>query len=316
MFDRLTVTVQRVRFRAEEPLTLPAYKGSTFRGALGHAFRNVSCALRRQQCGTCMLRQRCAYSVCFETPVPEETEVMRKYTNAPHPFVLEPPLEDRREYEPGEELDVNLLLVGKAQEHLPHFIYAFDEMAKTGLGRERRRLSLREMDTPENGAWRKLYDGGKEELLGTPEPFDTGWINARAEKLRGHPVRIHFESPVRVKYEGRIVRTPEMTALLPNLLRRLSLLQYFFCESGFEEAVKPVLEAGETVEITDSDIQWVDWTRYSARQKKTMGLGGFTGRADYAPLPEPLLEPLCWGELLHIGKASAFGLGKYRMEVM
>ena len=29
----------------------------------------------------------------------------------------------------------------------------------------------------------------------------------------------------------------------------------------------------------------------------------------------PLLPALLWGELLHVGKASAFGLGKYRLEV-
>lgn len=314
MYERLNTAIQRVRFRVEEPLTLPEYKGSTFRGALGHALRSVACALRRENCGTCMLRERCAYSLCFETPVPRDADIMRKYPNAPHPFVLEPPLEDRREYEPGERLDLGLLLVGQAQEHLAHFIYAFDEMAKNGLGRDRRKLALLGVDTAGGPSHRTLYDGAEERLLGTPKAVGPEEVAGRVEALQGQPLKIHFESPVRIVFEGRMSKSAELPALVPNMLRRLSLLHYFFCEGGFEEDVQPLLDAAKSVVTRNADIAWKDWTRYSARQRRTMELGGFVGWAEYEPVPGELLEPLCWGELLHIGKASAFGLGKYRIE--
>ncbi len=40
----------------EEDIQLPTYKGSTFRGGFGVAFRRVVCALRRQDCSDCILR--------------------------------------------------------------------------------------------------------------------------------------------------------------------------------------------------------------------------------------------------------------------
>ncbi len=296
---------------------LPEYKGSTFRGALGHAFRQVACALRRQTCDGCLLRERCAYSVCFETPVPKSSEIMRKYPRAPHPFILEPPLEDRCKYEPGEELAVGLVLVGTAQDHLPHFIYAFDEMAKGGLGRNRGKTKLLGVETEtRDGEIRTLYDGQNERLSETPVPLTLQDVRARAEDLRNCPVRLTFETPMRLMVEGRLSMSPELSALLPSLLRRLSLLEYFFCKGTFVRDIDCLLAAGSAVKLLRSEVTWKDWTRYSSRQKTTMEFGGFMGWAEYDSMPEEILDALAWGERLHLGKASAFGLGKYRMERM
>jgi hypothetical protein len=46
---------------------LPEYKGSTFRGAFGHALKRVVCALRREDCADCLLRDKCVYAFVFET---------------------------------------------------------------------------------------------------------------------------------------------------------------------------------------------------------------------------------------------------------
>ncbi len=91
--------IARYRFiiKALGPLHLPPYKGSTFRGGFGHAFKKVVCVNRSQDCGSCLLKERCVYSYVFETPPPPDTTRMRKYPYAPHPFVLTPPLEDRTE---------------------------------------------------------------------------------------------------------------------------------------------------------------------------------------------------------------------------
>ena len=314
MFENLNATVQRVRFRAVEPLTLPEYKGSTFRGALGHAFRQVACALRRQECDGCMLRERCAYSVCFETPVPAATTVMRKYTKAPHPFVLEPPPDTRRDFEPGEELVATLILVGRAQEHLAHFIYAFDEMARNGLGIQRRKAELLGLDAAwPPGNTQPIYNAAEERLLGTPKPVQCEDIQSRVRELHGKPLRLTFETPVRINLDGRLSKSAEMAALLPSLLRRLSLLNYFHCGASFETDVRPLLDSGRDVKNLRSKIFWKDWTRYSTRQETLMEFGGFIGWAEYPPLPDELLQALAWGEILHLGKASAFGLGKYNI---
>ena len=68
---------------AQEPLILPSYKGSTLRGGFGNAFRRVVCALKKNDCSECILKEKCVYSYVFETPPPSDTKIMRKYTSAP-----------------------------------------------------------------------------------------------------------------------------------------------------------------------------------------------------------------------------------------
>ena len=51
----------------ETEAILPPYKGSTFRGVFGHALKKVVCALKRQECPQCLLKEKCVYALVFET---------------------------------------------------------------------------------------------------------------------------------------------------------------------------------------------------------------------------------------------------------
>jgi hypothetical protein len=68
------------------------------------------------------------------------------------------------------------------------------------------------------------------------------------------------------------------------------------------------------VAVTSSTLQWRDWKRYSSRQQTSMKLGGLVGTVTYAGDLTPFLPLLLAGEVLHAGKATAFGLGKYHMK--
>lgn len=99
---------------------LPPYKGSTLRGAFGNTFKKVVCVIRERACKSCLLKNRCVYSYVFETPPPPDSSKMRKYPFAPHPFVIEPPLEEKRVYKGGDPLCFKLLLIGKSIDFLPY----------------------------------------------------------------------------------------------------------------------------------------------------------------------------------------------------
>jgi hypothetical protein len=49
----------------EDDALLPPFKGSTFRGVFGRALKEVVCALKRQECPTCLLRSQCVYTQVF-----------------------------------------------------------------------------------------------------------------------------------------------------------------------------------------------------------------------------------------------------------
>jgi CRISPR/Cas system endoribonuclease Cas6 (RAMP superfamily) len=75
------------------------------------------------------------------------------------------------------------------------------------------------------------------------------------------------------------------------------------------------LDSAKTVQVEKSELRWHDWERYSARQDARMTLGGFAGRITFAGPLAPWLPLLRVGEVLHVGKGTAFGLGKYRMVI-
>jgi hypothetical protein len=126
-------------------LLLPSYSGSTLRGGFGHAFRRIICAFKDKECADCLLKHQCVYAYVFETPIPADAQIMRKYTAAPHPFILEPSTNSRKSYQKGEDLSFGLTLIGRAVDYLPYFIYAFEELGRIGIGKGRGKYELREV---------------------------------------------------------------------------------------------------------------------------------------------------------------------------
>ncbi|MCK6469903.1 MAG: CRISPR system precrRNA processing endoribonuclease RAMP protein Cas6 [Candidatus Brocadia sinica] len=139
-------TFRMAKFRfticAKDHIRFPAYKGSAFRGGFGYAFKRVVCVIKGKACDECLLKQKCIYSYIFETPPPEDTEMLRLYPKVPHPFVIEPPNTEKQSFEPGEEFAFHVILIGQAIDYLPYFIYTFTELGKQGIGQGRGKYDL------------------------------------------------------------------------------------------------------------------------------------------------------------------------------
>jgi CRISPR-associated endoribonuclease Cas6 len=316
--------IARYRFiiKALGPLHLPPYKGSTFRGGFGHAFKKVVCVNRSRDCGSCMLKERCVYSYVFETPPPPDTTKMRKYPYAPHPFVLTPPLEDRTECEKGESLSFDLTLIGKAVDLLPYFIYTFDELGRIGIGKGKGNYSLEEVQAIGPDETTEKIFSGHERLLRTPtlSPFTLD-LSPALSPLTFHlspsvsPSTLHlrFLTPTRLKFNGHLSPTLEFHILIRNLLRRISLLSYFHCGKELDLDFKGLIERAQAVKVKESSLTWIDWERYSNRQKAEMKMGGFRGSAAFGGDFEEFSQLIRIGEQIHVGKGTSFGLGKYEI---
>lgn len=304
----------RFRVAPTEPLFLPEYKGSAFRGGFGHVFRKVACPLRCRE--GCQLPATCIYAYVFETPPPPGSQVLTKIPTAPQPFVIEPPLETKRVYEPGEELTFQLILLGRAIDYLPYFLYAFDELGRVGLGRRRGRYQLVSVESIGlMGEAAPLYDGSKKLLRSTFEVMRADDL----PKLEGAVpqngrVTLHFLTPTRIKADGHLTDEAGFPILFRSLHRRIALLAYFHCGGAWEEGPKALLEQAEGVAIEVLALRWQDWERYSNRQQTRMALGGFVGKVTYRGDLEPFWPYLLLGTHLHVGKGATFGLGQYRIE--
>ena len=73
------------------------------------------------------------------------------------------------------------------------------------------------------------------------------------------------------------------------------------------------MAAAERVETVRARAGWVDWKRYSRRQRRKMNLGGVVGEMTYRGDLEPFWPLLLLGQLVHVGKATVFGNGQYEL---
>jgi len=336
----------RFRFTvcAKERIRFPSYKGSAFRGGFGYAFKRVVCVIKNKECDDCLLKQKCIYSYIFETPPPEDTEMLRLYPKVPHPFVIEPPIDETQTFEPGEAFSFHLILIGNAIDYIPYFIYTFTELGKQGIGQGRGKYDLLQVEGIglENEAVQIYHNKtqtltnhypiiqahqmcanshSKEthnETITQQNPHYQGGTEGGVEGTsqgsnRNNKINISILTPLRLRFDGHITDKIEFHVLIRNLLRRISSLSYFHCGEKFQVDFKGLIEKARAVNQTASDIHWYDWKRYSTRQEEWMSLGGVTGTVSYEGDLTEFMLLLRLGEYVHVGKGTSFGLGKYEI---
>ncbi len=311
----------KLRFvlKAVSPLVLPAYKGSTFRGAFGIAFKQAVCVNEssRRDCGSCSLRYGCPYPYVFDTPTSILGSTVRGHTAAPHPFVMLPPLEAKTHYEPGEHLATDLVLIGQqAVQLLSYFVYVFEWMGRrTGLGRGRGRFQVEEVRAlAREGDWSTIYSRPALELRVPPETLEIGDLVRMHPDLSSERLAVRFVTPCRLVSDGKLVNEPGFELLVRALLRRFDDLARYHCGRGLGLDFRRIVGAAAHVRLSQNDTVWFDWERYSKRQDSRMKLGGLVGQAVYEGELGSFLPLLMLAEVLHVGKNTAFGLGKVVVE--
>ena len=297
-----------MRLRAAEPFADPIFVGNILRGMLGLSLRRVLCTTGLDSCDCCSVRTSCWFEYLFESKKCQVSQYSIAFETAPHPFVMEVPREPVR-LEAGDPLAFTLILFGKAMDSVPHWVLAIKDLCQRGLGRKRARFYL-EAVAGEDG--RILYDPRNET---TADPPKERWIyepdNAKASKCE-----IEFITPCRIKHEGRLSDCLEFAVLITNILRRASAISQYHCGEMPNINFRSLIERGRDVQTERSDLLWTERPRYSSRQKAHMTLGGMTGRIVYRGDLSDLMSLLRFGEIAHIGKATAFGMGQYRCFVL
>lgn len=309
----------KYRFQCElqTDAVLPYYKGSTFRGLFGHALKRVVCALKRQECATCLLKRQCLYSVVFENGFASAVPQGATVSSAPHAFVLEPPSEGKTHYAPGDALECSLLLFGEVNVKLPYFVYAFQQMGRIGMGKRVNGTRGRFVLSRVRSGDRVIYTASDQTL-----DCSNAWKTVSGTELsqtcaqrdsRPSRLRVVLETPLRIKFQNRLKAELPFHVLVRAMLRRISSLFNAYGDGEPDLDYRGLVERANTVEIAENKLGWFDWKRYSNRQEQKMYMGGMVGSVTYeGPVGEylPLLR-LC--EKVHVGKGTSFGLGRMRI---
>lgn len=326
----LTTHQLHITCRALTPIHFNEHKGSAIRGALFAAIRG-SDHPRAQWSGFCGNK---AAAHCSQCPVNTVCPVMRLVEtlddrgtfgrDAPRPYVINPPLDQRTEYRPDEEFGFDLLLAGEAGQLFPYVVLALDRLAHEGIGQRRQ---------GENGRWQRgraqvvridavhplrgesvavLREGEKTVRVPSLPVTHEDVLEATRRLPQSGRLSLEFRTPLRLVDRGRLVRTPEFRPLVHRLLERLRSLAENFGGGEAPYDIGALRDLAEGVRMVEDGTRWQDVRGYSGRLGRGQELGGLVGRATYEAADwSPFLPWLVWGTLVHAGKNAVKGDGWY-----
>ncbi len=301
---RLDIGCYRLCFRPASAVPSGRFTGSAWRGIFGFALRKLACTVRDTPCPKCLLYYTCVYSYIFETPPPPSSEKMRKYTAAPHPFVLIP-----AETAANDEYVLGLNLFGRANSLLGYVVQAFAQAARRGIHPINQPLELSAVHQQvsfTDSAWKPIL---LEEGRLAPVPVRTPSWPPPPER-----VRLVLLTPLRLRIQESYVGPEDFRFghLFSNLLRRVSLLSYFHGAEPLQTDFAGLVRRADRISTHNRELRWYEWSRYSSRQKARLLAGGLVGSFELETQSLGPLWPYLWlGQFVHAGKGATMGLGRY-----
>lgn len=314
-----------------EPLFVPAInKTNMLRGAFGHAFRRLCCVPQCASAQRCPLASSCPYKIIFEPSPPADSDRLSKNQDIPRPFIFRAPSNNRTKFESGEEFEFGLVLIGRALDHLPYFVLSFRDLAAQGVGLNRAKCELSQVDEETidnitNCRPLSFQANGEKSASSTPHVIYTSadqvfhtpkgldlerWLRERVSALpRNGQILVRFLTPTLLKAENSITRNPEFHHLIKRLRDRINSLSTFFGSGPLRADFVGLGVRAEQVRTMSSDVQWVERFRTSSKTHQRHELSGFTGSAVYEGELQEFLPWLAVGELVHVGKHTAWGQG-------
>jgi CRISPR/Cas system endoribonuclease Cas6 (RAMP superfamily) len=338
--------------RARTDAILPPFLGSTLRGSFGHALKEVACSIPHGDCRRCLLVDRCAYPRIFETSERSHNRLLTKGQQTPRPFVFLPPapgppqglharddlLRWRMGVSAGQSLTFGMTLIGDAVAELPYMIYAVGLMAHKGFGAARAQFELENVAVLDAEAKAQhIYSPGMARVLEHQEfqlslrvlaqyrlaqlattqvrAVAVGAYSSKTNKPK-QDVTLRFLSPTRLRIKGELLETPTFSQLVSSLSLRLAMVAANCGNTSLSYDYKRMVEDAKQARASNSTLRIMLLERYSNRQPGKVNLDGFVGQVTFGhPNITEFLPLLIAGEFLNVGSATAFGLGRYQIQL-
>ena len=280
--------------------------GAVLRGGFGWVLKELSCRVDGIDCGECPLARTCAYGYVFRTPVPRCCSDLKPYTHAPHPFAFRPPMLDQVKGQT--EIDVDLMLVGKATEFLPYFRIALAELGRRGLGKERIKFTISQIQCLRTGRHLdRSQDAGSELAF----PLELGQTDQATEGYY-KDMNLFFLTPLYLKTDGKKLYRFDFRVFILSLIRRLEDLALWHCGVDLHGQFHHLVEAAEHVRVTKKQTQYLDFWRGSASQGQHIPVGGLSGGVSLFGSLNQFELLFKAAESVGVGNKTSFGSGQVK----
>ena len=304
--DALNVRYIKLHFTLcfPEDCILPVSKASAIRGGMGEMLLRANC-IRNRECEVCDFQGECIVQRTMYSRFDNKPDFIT--TGDSVGYVVE--CEDYQElFKTGDMLEFNLILFGKTIVYFNQYLQALFALGQNGIGRSHAKFLIVQVKNTRGQAilknsniYMKYY---QVETL-------QNYVNYRKKQIaqQGYPDKMVFCTPLTQKFHGEFLGEFCMEAINKSIQRRLYMLNCFenhdIQEFYYEELPIPM--------IIQQSVREIKVKRYSSRKDAKMYLKGIKGEIFLEDIPEELLELYLVGELIHIGKNTSFGFGRYVM---
>lgn len=323
-FRSATLTTTHLWFtvRVSTILELDAYSGASLRGSFFNAIWYRFCTNKSAiSCAKCPLHEACPVSALV-APLREESALGQ---DIPRPYVIMPPLEGGRRYQPDDHFSFGMTFFGSIIQLLPYIMLSLPQLEVEGLGRrlvenrnERGRFQIERVEVyhPWTDERQTIYAEGSTRVNSAPISVQIEECVRRAEALRQDKLTLQFVTPLRLVDREHLVKNASLRPLIQRLLERYVTLEQFYGNADFvlgREDKLELLRQADGISCSQDRTRWQELKSYSNRQKRTTPIGGLLGEATFVGDLSALLPILMIGELIHVGKNVVKGNGWYRV---
>ena len=278
-----------------------------FRSIIGFQLRKMCCIAHNNVCADCMFNATCIYGSVFESIVPKSNTVLSGRNRISHPIII-----DTDEFA-GKELSsliLNLVFIGPAIPYIPYIYYAIIKGGETGIAKERIPYQVNDIiDYSDTKRERSLMID--EQHIDTQLGPELWECNPQSETVFKKCYMITLVTPLRFKSQGHNAYNIIDYEFARCLHQRAQVLCSQYGHNDFTGDYRFM----GNWRVSEQNLQWRDFTHYSARQKDVMRLGGlmgsFTVSGEFSSYEHALLR---FAELFHGGKNTNFGLGKITIQ--
>lgn len=303
----LNVRYIKLRFTLSmlEECLLPVNKASAIRGGMGEMLLRANC-IRNRECEICDFDEECIVQRTMYSKFNNKPEFIT--TGESVGYVIE--CENYQErFEAGDLLKFNLILFGKTIVYFSQYMQALFALGQSGLGSDFAKFMIVEV---RNTRKQSILDGTNIYMKYYKVETLQDYVDYRKAQMEGRERKhsISFHTPLTQKYHGNFLQEFHMEAIVKSIQRRVYMLN---CFEGYD-VEEFYYEQFHVPEIVWQEARIIKVKRYSSRQDSAMYLRGIKGKIQLKELPEDILDILLVGELLHIGKNTSFGFGRYTIE--
>jgi hypothetical protein len=302
----LPLVEYQFNFQVLNNLWLPDFSGSLWHSVFGSALHDGVCIGRDLKCDTCILLHSCDYSYLYSTPRPLNTEIMRKYKTIPAPHIIRPEQTKAQSFVAGQTVSLRFILIGNANQKLPLVIWSLLTAGSIGLGKSRSKLALQDVwQLQANNLPRLIYQ--QNEIKTQPDNKPLAIIAMPSQ------VMLRFITPYRQDNNNFKAGTMDIKKFLMAIVRRVSLLQYFYTGKALDADYKQLKVLIDELPII-SQLENKCHQRYSAKPDKLLDASGVMGQLELNLTGmDDLWTYLYLGQWLNVGKNASMGFGHYQL---